>query len=409
MFNIRLFKSDKSFIIFDEKIPLEKKKIIIKKLKIKTILADNSFKNIFKGVKVLKEKTFLKTNTRPFKIKAYKNNIVYYVFTSGSTGEPKGVQISNKNLLNFIFNYKKKFKFKKNDKFILLPYLSFDLSVFPLWNSLFSGSTLCYPNGSDILYPLNYIKKNKISIYCSVPSQVDIIKNFFEGYKFHESSVRLSVFCGEPLRYYQVKHWKKFFSNSKIYNTYGPSETTCFNTYFLVKKINQKTLSEIVSIGRALPNNKIFLKRNEIVISGEQVSSGYVDSRLDKNKFFKFKNIMNYKTGDFAKKIGNNFFFLGRKDQQVKISGYRVELGDIEQNISKILDNRNVIVFTKKKQIYSIIEGISKISQKQRQLIEKNLAKHMIPKKNFFVSKFPLNKNMKIDKKKIIEKFSYGY
>ena len=142
-------------------------------------MADNSFKNIFKGVKVLKEKTFLKTNTRPFKIKAYKNNIVYYVFTSGSTGEPKGVQISNKNLLNFIFNCKKIFKFKKNDKFILLPYLSFDLSVFPLWNSLFSGSTLCYPNGSDILYPLNYIKKNKISIYCSVPSQVDIIKNFF--------------------------------------------------------------------------------------------------------------------------------------------------------------------------------------------------------------------------------------
>ena len=120
------------------------------------------------------------------------------------------------------------------------------------------------------------------------------------------------------------------------------------------------------------------------MISGEQVSSGYVDSRLDKNKFFKFKNIMNYKTGDFAKKIGNNYFFLGRKDQQVKISGYRVELGDIEQNISKILDNRNVIVFTKKKQIYSIIEGISKISQKQRQLIEKNLAKHMIPKKKFF-------------------------
>ena len=126
-------KSDKSYIILDEKIPLNKKKIILKKLKIKTILIDEKNKNFkFKNTKTLNKRTILKKNKFREKIKHYKNEIVYYIFTSGSTGEPKGVQISNKNLLSFIFNCQKIFRFNKKDKFILLPYLSFDLSVFPL-------------------------------------------------------------------------------------------------------------------------------------------------------------------------------------------------------------------------------------------------------------------------------------
>ena len=403
-------KSDKSYIILDEKIPLNKKKIIIKKLKIKTILIDEKNKNIkFKNTKTLNKRTILKKNKFREKIKHYKNEIVYYIFTSGSTGEPKGVQISNKNLLSFILNCKKTFKFDKKDKFILLPYLSFDLSVFPLWNSLFSGSTLFYTTGSDIIYPMNYIKKNKITVYCSVPSQVDVIKNSLQDNNFKTKSVRLSVFCGEPLKYSHVNIWKRYCSNSKIFNTYGPSETTCFNTYFRVQKINKKKLSEVVSLGKPMQNNKIFIKNREIIISGPQVSKGYLESRLNKNKFIINKNNVYYKTGDLAKKIGKDFYFIGRKDQQIKISGYRVELGDIEKNISKSINNKKVQAFSKKNKIYAVIESRDMLQKSQHELIKKNLPNHMIPKKIFYLSKFPLNKNMKIDRNKIINHFKNEY
>ena len=403
-------KSDKSFIILDEKIPLNKKKIIQKKLKIKTVLLDNIKKKIkSKGIKFLNKNKILKKNNSNLMNDTYKNDIVYYVYTSGSTGEPKGVQINNINLLNFISGCQKIFKFTKKDKFILLPYLSFDLSVFPLWNSLIAGSTLYYPNGSDILYPFNYIKKNKISVYCSVPSQIDIITNILKKQKFSCSSIRLSVFCGEPLKYYQIFQWKKYFKKSKNFNTYGPSETTCFNTFFEVKKINNEKLSEVISIGKPMPSNTIQLKNKEIVISGKQVSKGYVDQTFNKGKFiFKGKKII-YRTGDYAKKKGGNYFFLGRRDKQIKISGYRVELGDIEKNISKALNNKNVLAFYKKNKIFAVVENDSKLNGKQQQIIEKNLAKHMIPKKIFFLPKFPLNKNMKIDNKIIIKKFKNEY
>ena len=403
-------KSDKSFIILDEKIPLNKKHLILKKLKINIVLIDNIKKKFkYKGVKFLCKKKILKRNNFTLTNDTYNNDIVYYIYTSGSTGEPKGVQISNTNLLNFVSGCQKIFKFNKKDRFILLPYLSFDLSVFSLWNSLMTGSAVYYPNGSDILYPLNFIKKNKISVYCSVPSQIDIITNILKKQKFSCSSIRLSVFCGEPLKYYQISQWKKYFGKSKNFNTYGPSETTCFNTFFEVAKISKEKLSEIVPIGKAMPNNTIQLKNKEIVISGKQVSKGYVDQKFNNGKFiFKGEGIF-YRTGDYAKKIGGNYFFLGRKDKQVKISGYRVELGDVEQNISKALNNKNVLVFCKKNKIFAVIEGNSKLNDKQQRLIEKNLANHMIPKKIFFLHKFPLNKNMKIDNKMIIKKFKNEY
>ena len=120
-------------------------------------------KLVIKNVKKLELKKIQKKKKNDFVYKNENlNDIIYYIFTSGSTGEPKGIQINNSNLLWFVKNCIQTFNFSKNERFILLPYLSFDLSVFPLWISLCTGSTLYYTTGSDIIYPINYIKKNKI-------------------------------------------------------------------------------------------------------------------------------------------------------------------------------------------------------------------------------------------------------
>ena len=393
----------KSFIILDEKITNLKKKIILDKLKIKTIICEKK-KLIFKNKKILIiNKNFRKINDSNFD-KNYYSGIIYYIFTSGSTGEPKGIKINNSNLLSFISNCIKTFNFSKNERFILLPYLSFDLSVFPLWISLCSGSTLFYTTGSDIIYPINYIKQNKITIYCSVPSQINLITDVLNNNKIALNSVKKSFFCGEPLKNSQVLLWKKFFKKTKVYNTYGPTETTCFNTFFEVKKIAKSKLNEIVSIGKPLPNNKLILKNGEIFIEGPQVSHGYFDNNQNDSFIKKDKNYI-YKTGDYAKKIKNNYYFVGRKDQQIKVSGYRLELGEIEKTVLGVLKkNYGIVAIFYNKKIVIAIETKVPLSNIQKSKINENLPSYAIPSKYVYFDEFPLNKNLKIDVKKIKEK-----
>tara|TARA_Y200000002_G_scaffold285579_1_gene239617 strand:+ start:1634 stop:3082 length:1449 start_codon:yes stop_codon:yes gene_type:complete len=394
---------NKSFIIFDSKIPEKKIKFIIRKLNIRTIIYDGPKSTFDKKLKYLRTKQILSQRKNiSFLDQEYNSeNNVYYIFTSGSTGEPKGVQINNTNLVTFVRNCKKIFKINNTDRVILLPYLSFDLSVFPLWVSLCSGSTIYYPIGVDIIYPVHFIKKNNITVYCSVPSQISIINEFLKNTNVKLDSVKLSVFCGEPLTYSQVYEMRNYFKNTKIFNTYGPSETTCFNTYYRVNKIPSNRMSDIISIGKEMPGNKITLKNNEIIISGKQVSNGYIDKKINKNNFFKKGKYYHYKTGDYAKKIKKNFYFIGRKDQQIKLSGYRIELGDIERNISKVIKNKRVVILYENKNILAILESSRKLSKNELFEIKKKIPTYAIPKNFYYLRKFPLNKNMKIDKMKI--------
>ena len=399
-----------SFIILDEKMSNDRKKFIIKKLKINILITDKkkldfSHKKL-KIIKIQKINTDrkLKKSILPIKDYSHQDN-VYYIFTSGSTGEPKGLQITNQNITNFVNSCRKTFKILEFDRFILLPQLSFDLSVFPLWVSLLSGSSIHYPTGVDSLYPAEFIKNNKINIYCSVPSQVNVIDDYLKNSNYKSQSIKKSIFCGEPLYYSQVNIWKRYFPKSKIFNTYGPSETTCFNTSYEVKGIKKNLNSDIVSIGKPMLNNKITLDQGEILISGKQVSPGYIDAELTKKKFFYKKNISFYKTGDFAKKKNDNYYYLGRRDNQIKLMGHRIELGEIEHKISKIFKNRRVLVFFINNNIYAAIEERNKISNNKILRIKKDLPHYMMPKKILNFDKFPYNKNFKIDKRKISDAF----
>jgi len=417
---IAILLSGNTYVPFNCSHPRKKILSTAKKNKIIQIISDKelvSYKRILSKIKFnesIKDK--LKLNY--FKELAKVNKEAYVIFTSGSTGNPKGVKISHKNVINFVHECKNIFRFKSIKKnFILIPDLSFDLSVFPLWYCFELGGTLFYPSAKEKIDLIHYIKKNKINIFCSTPSLISYLKNLNLLKNQIFDSIKLSVFCGEPFYVKQFKFWKKVCRNSKIFNTYGPTEATCFCSYYYCKNKYIKNFSneKSISIGKFFKSMKYkFLnqygdtdKSGHLLLGGNQVFSGYLNQKKFSNKNFKkIKNTFYYKTGDNISKNNKDYFFSKRIDRQIKVDGFRVELKEIENLLSKYTKKDNYVFYSqKRKEIVAILQNSNKKLDDIEKYLEEYLPRYMIPKRIILINSFPLTSNEKIDFKKIIKKY----
>lgn len=417
---IAVLLSGNTYVPFNYKHPKKKILLIAKKNKIAQIISDQdlkSYENIFNKNKLVESvKDKIKLNY--LKKLAIVNKGAYIIFTSGSTGIPKGVRISHKNVINFVEECKRIFRFKSAKKnFILIPDLSFDLSVFPLWYCFELGGTLFYPSTKEKIDLVHYIKKNKINVFCSTPSLISYFQNLNLLKNQFFNNIKLSVFCGEPFYIKQFKFWKKVCKNSKIFNTYGPTEATCFCTYYHCKSKNIENISdeESISIGKFFKSMKYkFLNKSRmsnrsghLLLGGNQVFSGYLNQKQFSNKNFKkIKNIFYYKTGDWISKKNNDYFFSKRIDRQIKVDGFRVELKEIENLLNKYTKKNNYVFFSKKRKvIVAVLQRSKKKLSYITKYLEESLPRYMIPKKIILINQFPLTSNEKIDFKKIVEKY----
>lgn len=356
------------------------------------------------------------------------NYLAYKLYTSGSTGAPKGVKISYKNLFAWLKNMESLKLVSSSDNLSQNYDLTFDLSIADYLLAWMTGAKLCILNENEQLLPYEYIIREKITVWSSVPTVAKFMIDYGVLKKNIFPRVKVSIFCGEALTRNVADNWQDAAPNSRIENFYGPTEATIWLSKFGYgkKSIYRKFHNKIIPIGKPFKDHKFEIvdirdklvkqgEVGEIIYSGPQISSGYSNSKdLTRKSFRKFKWDKNsqiwYLSGDLGFLNKNNHYeFVGRKDNQIKISGRRIEIFEIEGTLLLFKKLKNIIVVPIRNESYSCDGLVAytnvKINKNDLEKIEKIFQKRMdklfFPKKFIFVKRFPLNSSGKIDRKSL--------
>ena len=354
-----------------------------------------------------------------------KNDLFYVLFTSGSTGEPKGVIITLACLEHFISWMLAEQKFNEcAEVFLNQAPFSFDLSVMDLYCSLATGGTLFSISRDLIENPKNLYRalaSSGVTTWVSTPSfaQMCLVEE-----KFGEAMlprVRRFLFCGETLAPQTAAQLLDRFPQAQVWNMYGPTEATVATTSIRIDAAILEQYSPL-PVGRVMPGSQVFVvdansqelppnERGEIIITGPNVSPGYVGRPdLTARAFSDYREQRTYKTGDLGRFRGGLLFFEGRVDEQIKLSGYRIELSDVEANLRALPTVRDAVVIPviKDGAAQSLTAFISlasrnetsdfKLAHNLRNQLGERLPAYMWPRKFVFLDAFPMTANGKVDR-----------
>ncbi|WP_338356170.1 amino acid adenylation domain-containing protein [Yeosuana marina] len=343
------------------------------------------------------------------------NDLAYVVYTSGSTGRPKAVMTSHGSILNYLCAMIGPLEINQNTHFLALADYGFDGAYMELFIPLLTGGSITI--ASDIATRDGFILKNLLASTCpthihATPSKYNLLLD--GGWKNHEKARILTG--GEPLTSLLGKTLCEL-SDGKIWNLYGPTESTLYATYKILKK------GDNITVGRPISNYQIYVVDShfnlvpigvtgEILIGGIGLAKGYLnDLNLTSDKFIQHKLNKNldtrlYRTGDLGR--WNHFGDLeviGRMDNQIKIRGFRIELGEIEAVLNKhesvqssVIKVENEANEASKKLIAYIIPLSAFDENTILNYLKLELPDYMIPKKLIRLEHFPLTRNGKIDK-----------
>ena len=425
---IGAIKAGCGYVPVDTSIPEDRIKMIINKVQPEFVFntTDESFESLEGEVFTIED---IKTSQDPviFDSQIKDNDTVYTIFTSGSTGEPKGVQIEYASLNEFAEWMVSLNKTGTGKEWLNQAPFSFDLSVFSIYPALVSGGMLKPLNKAvvqDFRQLFATLPALKLNVWVSTPSFMDIclMEPTFNGENVPE--LDMFLFCGEELTKKTAESLLDRFPNARIYNTYGPTEATVAISSI---QIDQHVLDSYdrLPIGYVKKDTKVSIvqegkpvskgETGEIIIAGPSVSKGYLNNpEKTAAAFFCQNDLASYHTGDAGRLDEDGLlFYEGRMDQQVKLHGYRIELGDIEHYL--LQDNRikQAVVVpkyqgTKVQQLVAFVVLEDKTKQPDFQLtksIKEQLLEvvmdYMIPQKFHYVDLLPQTVNGKIDRKKL--------
>lgn len=347
---------------------------------------------------------------------------VYY--TSGTTGEPKGVILTHRNIHEYISWVIDYIGINEKDRLLWTAHYYFDMSLFDIYAPLRAGATICMADEKQLLFPallVNFAESQKVTVWKGVSSLLMYMARTGAIEPGRLQTLKKIIFSGEVLPTKYLKQWMETFPDKIFINAYGPTEATGISMYYRVDSMPVSP-EEKIPLGKPCENTENFLlddylnpvpdgEIGEIFIKGICVAPGYLNNPDQTRKYF-IDNPLNpgkgetvYRTGDLARRRPDgNYEFLGRKDDQVKYMGYRIELQDIEQAlISLPYVNDAAVILTETDnlpELQAFIDAartditLQQISQDLNQL----LPGYMIPRQIHLINKIPRSANGKVDR-----------
>ncbi|AFY87436.1 non-ribosomal peptide synthetase [Chroococcidiopsis thermalis] len=366
------------------------------------------------------------------------DDLAFVLYTSGSTGLPKGVMIRHRGLVNAVVSTQKQFEINSGDRILGLTALHHDMSIFDIFGVLGAGGTLIIPDASGRRDPSHWsdlCMKHQITLWNSVPAMMDMFLEYAgdaRGASFASradvipSTLRLAFLGGDWIPLTIPKRLEALVEGAKVVSVGGPTETTLWNIWYPIEEFDPNWKS--IPYGRPISNTRYYIFNDALVecpawVSGEMcvagvgVAKGYWhDPEKTNAKFILHPRTGEriYRTGDMGRfRPDGTIEFMGRVDFQVKINGQRIELGEIESTLQQHAGVNSAIATTydqKGKKLlvaYVILAKESELNTDELRLfLRGKLPEHMVPAAFVMLEQFPLTPNGKVDRKALPAPFA---
>jgi amino acid adenylation domain-containing protein len=422
-----VLKTGAAYLPIDPLCPIERFRFMMKDSGAKLILTQSNPDDLEMEWETLRIDEFNDLNEEPFQAISTHTprNLVYVIYTSGTSGQPKGVQVENGSLVNYVTWFTRKAGLTSQDKTVLVSSYAFDLGYTGLFPALASGCELHLLPKEEYLEPerlLDYIQTHQITYIKATPSLFTMITHTVSHLKSGAGlPLRLVVLGGEPIHPDDIEAFRRKNPHTGFMNHYGPTETTIGCVAHAIDFNRFASFKEQPVIGSPIQNTQVYiLDRNlklaplgvpgEIHIGGAGLARGYLNlPELNAAKFVDNPWVSGermYRTGDRARWLPDGTIqFLGRIDSQVKIRGYRIEVGEIEKRLLEYEPIREVVVSAKEddsgaKYLCAYLVAKRTLSVAEiRKYLRKALPDYMCPSCLVQLEKMPVTSNGKIDRR----------
>jgi amino acid adenylation domain-containing protein len=356
------------------------------------------------------------------------DDLAYIIFTSGTTGTPKGVMVTNGNVAAFLAALRERYELGPHDRVAQANELSFDNSIFDLFNAWSSGASLHIVPAAQSMAPLHFVRSHEPTVWFSVPSIAICMQRMKMLLPGTLPSLRYSAFAGEALPVATAEAWRAAAPNSILDCLYGPTETTvvCTGDRFS-DEVHTTENRGIVSIGKPFPgmearilDESLHVVRQgtpgELAFSGSQVARGYFrNADQTAARFRLLDGDIWYLTGDLAYQDQTGLYHhLGRTDNQVKVNGYRVELEEVEAHLRTVCRTDSVAVVAwpmahgTAAGLVAFVSGMEAGIAEIREGMKARVPAYMVPTRVYSVPALPATANGKCDRKTLIALLEQG-